>query len=111
MWIIGLGTALSVSRLGQGQAREAETEKSDVSGANLSRATGQLGLTRVEWQADDFDRRLFLGRDPQDHVAVAFARPAHRPQTGDDGMVEPDQAFAALVGCVLVADAAERERG
>jgi len=25
-------------------------------------------------------------------------------------MVQPDQAFAALVGCVLVADAAERER-
>jgi hypothetical protein len=48
---LGLVTALSVSRLGQGQAREAGTEKSDVSGANLSRAKGQLGLTRVEWQA------------------------------------------------------------
>jgi hypothetical protein len=43
--------ALSVSRLGQGQAREAGTEKSDVSGISLSRAKGQLGLTRVEWQA------------------------------------------------------------
>src|SRR5271157_1512340 len=30
--------ALSVSRLGQGQAREAGTEKSDVSGISLSRA-------------------------------------------------------------------------
>ena len=38
MSIIGLNMALSVSRLGQGQAREAGTEKSDVSGANLSRA-------------------------------------------------------------------------
>jgi hypothetical protein len=35
---LGLVMALSVSRLGQGQAREAGTEKSDVSGANLSRA-------------------------------------------------------------------------
>ena len=35
---LGLVMALSVSRLGQGQAREAGTEKSDVSGINLSRA-------------------------------------------------------------------------
>jgi hypothetical protein len=48
---LGLVMALSVSRLGQGLAREAGTEKSGVLGANLSRANGQLGLTRVEWQA------------------------------------------------------------
>ena len=41
---LGLVMAVSVSRLGQGQAREAGTEKSDVSGANLSRAKGSLVL-------------------------------------------------------------------
>ena len=39
---LGLLMALSVSRLGQGQAREAGTEKSDVSGANLSRAAHSI---------------------------------------------------------------------
>jgi len=39
---LGLVMALSVSRLGQGQAREAGTEKSDVSGANLSRAARSI---------------------------------------------------------------------
>ena len=51
-------------------------------------------------------------RQPQNGVAVAFARPAHGPQTGDDGdMVQPDQALAALVDLVLITHAAERERG
>ena len=57
---LGLVMTLSVSRLGQGQAREAGTEKSDVSGANLSRAKGQLGLTRVEWQAVLTDAEIAL---------------------------------------------------
>jgi hypothetical protein len=35
---LALVMALSVSRLGQGQAREAGAEKSDVSGISLSRA-------------------------------------------------------------------------
>ena len=47
---LGLVMALSVSHLGQGQAREAGTEKSDVSGANLSRAKGQLGVMLGRWQ-------------------------------------------------------------
>jgi hypothetical protein len=37
-------------RLGQGQAREAGTEKSDVSGANLSRAKGQFDA-QPGWRA------------------------------------------------------------
>jgi hypothetical protein len=37
---LGLVMALSVSRLGQGQAREAGTEKSDVSGANTKGHSG-----------------------------------------------------------------------
>ena len=49
---LGLVMALSVSRLGQGQAREAGTEKSDVSGISLSRAKGQFGLIRVGWQTN-----------------------------------------------------------
>jgi hypothetical protein len=36
-------------------------------------------------------------RQPQDHVAVPLPRPAHGPQTSDDGMVEPDQALTPLV--------------
>jgi hypothetical protein len=44
---------------------------------------------------------------PQNDIAVALAGAAHRSQTSDDGMVEPDQPFAALVGFVLEADAAE----
>jgi len=44
---------------------------------------------------------------PQYDVAVALARPAHSPETADHGVVEPDQAFAALVDLILVTHAAE----
>ena len=44
----GLVMALSVSRLGQGQAREAGTEKSDVSGANLSRAVPSIACVLAQ---------------------------------------------------------------
>ena len=47
---LGLLMALSVCALGQGRAREAGT-KSDVSGANLSRAKDQCGLARAGQQA------------------------------------------------------------
>jgi hypothetical protein len=47
----GVVMALSVRVSVKGQAREAGTEQCDVSGINLSRAEGQVGLTRVEWQA------------------------------------------------------------
>jgi hypothetical protein len=43
---------------------------------------------------------------PKDHVAVALARPVHGPQTGEDGIVQLNEAFAALVGLGLVANAA-----
>jgi hypothetical protein len=46
--VFGLGHGALGLRLGQGQAREAGTEKSDVSGISLSRAKGQLVA-----QADD----------------------------------------------------------
>jgi hypothetical protein len=36
--------------------------------------------------------------------------PAHRPETGDDGMVQPNQALTDFVGLVLEAHATERER-
>jgi hypothetical protein len=42
-------------------------------------------------------RARTLHRDPQDHVAVALAPSAHGPETGDHGMVQPDQALAALI--------------
>ena len=44
---LGLVMALSVSRLGQGQARETGTEKSDVSGANLSRANSHHAIVFI----------------------------------------------------------------
>jgi hypothetical protein len=44
---LGLSMALSVSRLDQGQAREAGTEKSVVSGISLSRAKKKCGLARA----------------------------------------------------------------
>jgi hypothetical protein len=46
---LGLVMALSVSRLGQGQAREAGTESSGVSGISLSRAAHSIAyaLARV----------------------------------------------------------------
>jgi hypothetical protein len=40
-------------------------------------------------------RLLFLSRDPQDDVAVAFARPAHGPEPIDPDLVQPDDALAA----------------
>jgi len=43
--------ALSVCASVKGQAREAGTEKSGVSGISLSRAKGQVGLIRAEQQA------------------------------------------------------------
>ena len=50
-----------------------------------------------------------LPRQPDEHVAVALPRPARSPETFEDSGVKPDEAFAALVDLVLVADAAERE--
>ena len=50
---LGLVIALSVSRLGQGQAREAGTEKSGVSGISLSRADGSISHLTIaarRWQ-------------------------------------------------------------
>ena len=40
--VLGYGHGALGSRLGQGQAREAGTEKSDVSGTNLSRAVRSI---------------------------------------------------------------------
>ena len=52
-----------------------------------------------------------LGLDQlEDDIAVALSRPAHGAQPVDHGGVEPDQAIALLVGRVLEADVAERER-
>jgi hypothetical protein len=48
---------------------------------------------------------------PQNGVGKRFAVAAHGAQLVGHGMVEPDQALAALVGLVLEADAAEREVG
>ena len=49
-------------------------------------------------------------RDPQDHVTERLAQPPQRAQPVDHHRGQPDQAFASLVGLVLVADAAEQER-
>jgi hypothetical protein len=49
---LALVMALSVSRLGQGQAREAGTEKSGVLQANLSRAEGQYSLRLGRWSPE-----------------------------------------------------------
>jgi hypothetical protein len=49
MSFLGLSMGALGSRLGQGQAREVGTEKSDVSGANLSRAARSIAcvLARI----------------------------------------------------------------
>jgi hypothetical protein len=41
---------------------------------------------------------------------VALTRPAYGPETGDDGVVQPDQPFTTFVDLVLITRAAERER-
>jgi hypothetical protein len=46
-----------------------------------------------------------------DDIAVTLPGPRIGPQTGEDSVVQPDKAPAALVGLVLVAHAARRERG
>jgi hypothetical protein len=49
-------------------------------------------------------------RQLQDDVTVALARAAQEAEAAENSRVEPDQALAALVGRVLVADTAERHR-
>jgi hypothetical protein len=41
---------------------------------------------------------------------VALARSTHGLEAADHGVVQTNEAFAPLVGLVLIADAAERER-
>ena len=58
----------------------------------------------------------FARRQPQDHVAIRFARPAQIFELVDDVRIEPNVALAligswrALVGLGLDADRAERQR-
>ena len=51
-----------------------------------------------------------MGRAQDDDIAVALARSSHGLEAADHDVVQPDQAFAALVGCVLVADRPQRQR-
>jgi hypothetical protein len=51
-----------------------------------------------------------VGGQAQNDIAVALARSTHGPETGDDGVVEPNQSAALIVCLVLEADIAERER-
>jgi hypothetical protein len=53
-------------------------------------------------------KRLLL-RDTYDSVAKRLARRSHRAEPIRNSGIEPNQALAALVGLVLVTDAAERE--
>ena len=56
-------------------------------------------------------RRLDLPpRDPQNGVAVALARSAHRPELVDQDLLQPDGALALFVEVRLDGYAAERER-
>jgi hypothetical protein len=52
---------------------------------------------------------LRLPGDPQDDVAVAFARPAHRAES--HRVLKPDQPLALVVGLVIIVHAAEGGRG
>jgi hypothetical protein len=54
--------------------------------------------------------KRLLPRDPQDDVAAAFARASHRAEPIRHRVLNPDGALAALVGLVLVAHRAKRER-
>jgi len=47
--------------------------------------------------------------EPQDHVGVALAGTAHRPQAIDDGRLDPDQALALGVELGVIVDGPERE--
>ena len=76
---LGLVMALSVSRLGQGQAREAGTESSGVSGISLSRADGSIAHLR------------------SDRCVGSFAASAGREAiVGDAGLVDLARRFVAL---------------
>jgi hypothetical protein len=48
---------------------------------------------------------------PLDDIGKALARPAHGAQAGDHVWRKPHVLLAALVGLVLLAHAAQRERG
>jgi hypothetical protein len=52
--------------------------------------------------------RLRAGSDqPQDGIAVALAGAAHGPETSDDGVDQPDEAFAVSVDPRLGVDPAK----
>ena len=75
--------------------------------ADLENAITLPSISQRRWRA----RFLFLGRQPQNHVAVALSRSAHSPETVDHVGRQPDESLAALVDVILVAHAAERKRG
>src|SRR5271166_158768 len=56
-----------------------------------------------------FARALHPGQ-PENDVAIGLARSAHRAEPVHPDLLQPDVAFAPLVGLGLVAHAAERER-
>ena len=48
-----------------------------------------------------------VGRHPDDHVAVALAGPAQRPQAVEDLRLQPDQSLPLFVGRVLISHRAQ----
>ena len=82
------------------------------SGASYS-ITAQPAADARRGSSRPFRRRSSLClpvRQPQNDVAVALARPAHRAEPIHHRGLNPDQALTPLVGLALVAHAAERER-
>ena len=81
---LGLGMALSVSRLGQGQAREAGTEKSDVSGISLSRAECSIVYALAVGQPE---RKAPMSKPKNDIPLASLRGPPEalpgRPETAD----------------------------
>jgi hypothetical protein len=52
----------------------------------------------------------WIGRQPQDDVAIALARPAHGGETIDEAGFEPNIALAVRAKLALESRASERER-
>jgi hypothetical protein len=92
MSILGLLMALSVSRLGQGQAREAGTESSGVSGISLSRAARSIAYALGRRRRGT----MFFASEPLKNFAAQQngERRVHRRQ--HDGLVRAETGKPSL---------------
>jgi hypothetical protein len=107
--------ACSADRLGVGVGQMA-LDLTLFGSVSYSEGVGQRGWARRIRREDAANLHYHslsptrLDFDRQDDIAVALARPARGPQTGEDGRLQPDEAFTVRVELRLVGHRAKRQR-